>query len=510
MRKLLYSIAFVAVLAASTSCNGWLETSPSDSVDSGKIFDSAQNAMTAMNGIYRAMYSGGWGAYWNDENGGIMAYITASDLMGEDHIQYAQSSGWFYYDYTYGISSDWTISYGRQGQCWNFFYTIINNANNIIAQEENIQDDPSYANYVLGQAYAIRAYAYLWLIQNFQQCDPELPGVPIYKEPTTIESKGAGRGKVKDVYSLINEDLEIAITMLEGLPQEHPSHIDYYVANGIKARALMVQKKYPEAIVAAKEALKKPGAGIAPMSELAHVNDVSKKNVLWGLAIQSDQSLGLWGIYSHIDADCGTGYSDEMHLISAWLYDNMSLTDGRRDWWTAPLPKDEWEEGSSKMSYCQVKLVFKDATLGTGDYILMRMEEMALIVAEAACHREDYDTAREYLSKLLVERDPDYATELATVPDSKEINGETSLVKDDSLMDYILFNRRVELWGEVSRMHDLQRLGLKMNREYSYAENNHTYPVSYPAAFKRFIYAIPLEEFNGNTALDPVNDQNPM
>ena len=77
-------------------------------------------------------------------------------------------------------------------------------------------------------------------------------------------------------------------------------------------------------------------------------------------------------------------------------------------------------------------------------------------------------------------------------------------------MDYILLQRRIELWGEVSRMHDLQRLGLGMDRTYSYPDNNHSSQKKYPAADKHFIYAIPLSEFDGNTALDPVADQNPL
>lgn len=500
------------MLMFGTGCEGLMETAPTASLGSEQIFSSANSAQAAINGMYRAMYTAEWGSSWNHENGGIMAYTLASDLMGEDHIQNASGSGWFWYDYTYGIGGDYIYSYGRQGQCWNFFYTLISNANNIISNEANIQDDPDLANYVVGQAYAMRAYCYLWLVQNFQQCDPELPGVPVYTEPTTIESKGVGRGKVKDVYARINEDIDEAITRLSetSVAQQHASHIDQYVAQGIKARALMVQKQYPEAAAAAKEALKKPGAAIVPFSETTKVNDVAKKNVMWGLAIQTDQSIANAGVYAHIDADAGGTYSNgAQFLISAWLYDSMPETDARRAWWTAPLPQEEWVDGTSKKSYVQVKMVYKDASLGTGDYILMRMEEMALIVAEAACHGGDYATAREYVAMVTSQRDTDWETNLAAVADGKDINAETS-VSINNLMDYILFQRRVELWGEVSRMHDLQRLGLGVNRGYAYEGNNHIYGEVMDPASKEFIYAIPLSEFDGNTALDITVDQNPL
>ena len=139
----------------------------------------------------------------------------------------------------------------------------------------------------------------------------------------------------------------------------------------------------------------------------------------------------------------------------------------------------------------------------------MRMEEMALIVAEAACHDKDYTTAREYVAMVTSQRDSEWEANLAAVTDGFDINTQTSSTINN-LMDYILFQRRVELWGEVSRMHDLQRLGLGVIRDYTYVGNNHLDQSSYEPKSKQFIYAIPQFEFDGNDALDPKVDQNPL
>lgn len=511
MKKYLYILFAAALMSVCSSCEDQLETAPSDSLGSEQIFATASSALTAVNGIYRAMYVSEWGSGWEHENGGIMAYILASDLMGEDHIQNKSGSGWFYSDYTYGIAGDYTHNASRQYQCWNFFYTLISNANNIIAQEKNIQDDPDMAKYVVGQAYAIRAYCYMWLVQNYQQCDPTLPGVPVYTEPTEITSKGKGRGTVQNVYDRVNTDYVEALNRLTttSVAKMHASHIDQYVAYGLQARAFMVQKKYAEAEAAAVEAMKTT-ARIVPFSETNKVNDVAKANVMWGLAVQTDQSPGNAGVYAHIDADSGNSYSTgAQFLISAWLYDMMPETDARRAWWTAPLPESEWVNGTSKKSYVQVKMVYKDVSLGTGDYILMRAEEMALIAAEAACHQKDYTAARDYVAKVTSQRDTEWEANLAAVEDGFDYNTETSSTINN-LMDYILYQRRVELWGELPRMHDIQRLGLGVNREYTYVGNNHVDQSTYEPGYKRFIYAIPLSEFNGNTALDLEKDQNPL
>ena len=514
MKKLAYIILSITFLALNFGCADHLNTESTTSAKEDVIFSSASNAMASINGAYRSMYSMGWGSAWEHENGGIMAYITASDLMGEDRLMNNMGSGWFYMDYAYSILGDYTNSAGRQYQCWNFFYTLISNANYIIAHEsdEALQDDPDLANYLFGQAYAMRAYCYLWLVQNYQQNDPSLPGVPIYTEPTTIASKGKGRGTVQDVYDRINEDINTAISYFDNssVEQQHPSHIDKYVAYGIKARAMMVQHNYKEAVTAAKEALKKPGISMAFTTT---VNDVTADNVMWGLEILTDQAIGNAGIYAHMDADCGGTYCVAQHLISSWLYNQIPATDSRRAWWTDPAEADENSAlPSYQKPYIQHKLVYKNVASGTGDYILMRAEEMALIVAEAACHDKDYTTAREYVKMVTSQRDSDYEANLAKYPDSNVITTETSS-HIASLMDYILFQRRVELWGEFPRMQDLQRLGLPMHRNYSYQPNNHTtdgIPYDYEAGYDGFIYAIPLEEFNGNTALNPETDQNPM
>ena len=114
MRKLFYIFIIAVVSSSLFSCSKHLETAPTDSVGSDKVFASASNAMAAINGMYRAMYSAQWGPGWQHENGGLPAYILASDLLGEDHIQNKSGSGWFWYDYTYGIASDFTNASGRQ------------------------------------------------------------------------------------------------------------------------------------------------------------------------------------------------------------------------------------------------------------------------------------------------------------------------------------------------------------------------------------------------------------
>ena len=52
-----------------------------------------------MDGIYRLMYTNGWSVNWSPEHPGLAGFTLVRSLMGEDHFQYSQGNGWFYFDY---------------------------------------------------------------------------------------------------------------------------------------------------------------------------------------------------------------------------------------------------------------------------------------------------------------------------------------------------------------------------------------------------------------------------
>lgn len=517
--KKIYSILAIATILLATSCEkNYLNTDPTDRVSGTSIFSSAENSLSAINGIYRLLYSGNWGSGWQAENGGLPAFILAFDLMGEDHIMDGQGSGWFFEDYRFGIWGDYTHNAGRQYQLWNFFYTLVCNANYILANTDEsgnpaLEGDPAIAKYVIGQAYAVRSFAYMWLVQLYQQNNPSLPGVPLYNEPTVAGTEGKGRGTVQNVYDQANSDIDKAIELLEasGVAQKHKSHIDKYVAYGLKARHALVQHDYATALSAAQKAMQ--GASIASFSEIAHVNSNAVKNVLWGLAIQTDQAIGNWSIYAHMDADSKGTYSKARHLIGNWLYDQIPSTDARKGWWTAPLPEEEWgtagTDQGSKRSWCQTKLVYISAAASTGDHILMRAEEMYLIAAEAACQLGQYSQAREYLNAVCSTRDSKYAERIAKFSDSSSYSDNTT-APVTTLMEEILLQRRIELWGELPRMFDLQRLHLGYDRNWTGTNHTQTIQsVNTSAGSPAFILWIPQSEFDGNANMDAERDQNP-
>lgn len=521
----IYKILLLLIFSVvAFSCQKELDTNPTDSTSGDVLFSDVNKANVALNGIYRAMYvAEDWSANWAPEEFGTTAFTLTYDLMGEDMVQAEGGSGWFWYDYIYNVKSDYTHKSGRPYAVWYFYYTIISNANSIIAAKENIAGAPSEINSLIGQAYALRAYSYFNLIRFYQQTykgNESAPGVPIYTEPTTNASKGKPRGTVADVYAQIDADIDTAMARLDpnvAAPRTHISHIDYYSANGIKANIALEKNDWATAEEAAKEAMT-GGTTMLTKEDINKgfaFNDANASTVLWGAQIISEQIDAGYSLFGHMDSSVDGTYAENARkCISSWLYDQMSDDDVRKNnWWLGPLEQND--ALGVHFSYNQLKFRFSDPGSSLGDFIYMRHEEMMLIEAEAMCMQEKYTQARGVLEDLMAERDANY--DISSLTDANTLttndpNGPTTPAGGSkTLLDEIILQRRIELWGEVGRIMDIKRLKTGFTRDF--AGSNHpdklltinTLDPEYPD----FVMSIPQSEFDGNNNMDETTDQNP-
>lgn len=521
----LYKIFTILILSAVVfSCQDELDTNPTDSTSGDILFADVQKANVALNGIYRAMYvADEWSDNWADEEFGTTAFILTYDLMGEDMVQNEGGSGWFWFDYRYNVKSDYTHKSGRPYSVWFFYYTMISNANAIIAAEEGMEGAPSEISSLIGQAYALRAYAYFNLVRFYQQTyvgNQNAPGVPIYTEPTTNASEGKSRGTVADVYTQIDADIEKAIALLDpqvAAPRVHPSHIDYYVAHGFKANVALEKNDWATAEAAANIAMS-GGTSMLTMSELNGgfaFNNVNANTVIWGAQIIAEQIDDTESLFGHMDAGVEGVYAETARkCISSWLYNQMSDDDVRKNmWWLGPLENDA--EIGAELSYNQFKFQFSDPSNSLGDYIYMRHEEMMLIKAEAMCMQGNYSGARTVLQELMAERDPGY--DISGLTDANTLtvndaNGPTTPAGGaKTLLDEIILQRRIELWGEVGRILDIKRLKTGFTRDFE--GSNHPDKLltrnTLDPEYADFVMSIPQSEFDGNDIMDEAVDQNP-
>jgi starch-binding outer membrane protein, SusD/RagB family len=501
------TILSIAMLGCSEDI---LDTTPTDSVSGERVFETVENAYTAINGIYRAFYVYGdeWVTGYEPENSGIAAHQLGTELMGDDMLMDKAGSAWFWYDYKYWVRAEVNSTADRPYSWWNMFYKIINNTNYILAYVDDAAGNSLDRNNIKGQAFALRAYAYFNLIELYQrtynghQTDP---GVPIYTEPTNNNTEGNPRGTVEEVYAQINADLDSAISRLQNaIPQKHISHIDLYVAHGLKARVALVQNNWEVARDNAILARSKAGLNLMTTTELT--NGFSSKNTewMWGSEVNEEHSLSWPSFWSHMDSNVDGSYaSSARKCISSWLYNQISSNDIRKNWFNDNTGNDAT---GPNFRYNQKKYRVKTAGSWSNDLLLMRAAEMYLIEAEARCRLSQFTEARDVLTDLCGYKDSNFAVDLANYPDGNTLNI-TSAGNVLNLLDFIILQRRIELWGEGLRYSDIRRLKKGCQRDF--AGSNHPDKTNTEADSWEFTFMIPQKEFDGNVNMDPATDQNP-
>ena len=523
--KSLYKYLFIGLVAGVTfaSCSKEdLETAPTTSMSGASLMTNANAALVPLNGIIRSMYTAGWSTSGNvDQCFGISAHALCADLMGEDMIMSDMGNGWFWYDCVYNDKNFFARTDWRNYDLWNAFYTWISNANYILAAEETMEGAAADKNYVLGQAYVIRAYSYFMMAQYFARTykgHENEPCGPIYTEPTTPETQGQPRATVAEVYAQITSDIQKGVSLLSTAHAvTTKSHIGYDVALGIQARIALVMEDWQTALSASKKAMEVTSATPVTVDQFAGLNSTDAKNVMWGADIITDQ-VGMYAsLFAHMDASAElyTGANTgALKQINKELYAKMNPTDARAchlaadgtyksGWWNTAF------EGNEDGGYQQEKIKFLDQQTWTGDYIWMRYEEMLLTAAEAACRLNDEASAKSYLNKLMSFRDPAYDC-------SKKTGTQLGKLTNDwtgSLLEEILIQRRLELWGEFGRVYDIRRLKQGFRRttamgwpaeallEGRPSENPENY---------MWVFTIPQSEFDGNINMSADKDQNPL
>lgn len=482
-----------------------LETTPSDAMAGNDLVTTPTKALISLNGIYRSMYNAGWSTTANTHQCfGISAYNLMADVMGEDMIMNGSGSGWFWYDCIYNVKARYTSSAWRSYDLWSAYYTWIAQVNYLIEAQDVMQGEEADKKYVLGQAYAIRAYSYFMLAQSFARTykgHESDPCCPIYTEGTVAGTDGKPRATVAEVYDQITADIETAVAMLKDTKRKHISHINYAVACGFQARIALVMEDWATAQSAAIEAIKNSGCSIQAVKDFAGVNSTTAKNVMWGAKIQADQSGLYAGFFTHMDASAGKYGNTARKQINKELYDKMSGTDDRLAWWN---PNDPVNENNG---YQQEKFKFSNIQTWEGDYIWMRVEEMYLTVAEAACRLGDETTSLNHLNALMKKRDASYSCNKTGTALGKLTSDETG-----SLLEEIITQRRIELWGEFGRIYDIRRLRqgfvrtAAMGWPASALLTNR--PSDDPECYM-WVLTIPQAEFDGNASMDAATDQNP-
>ncbi|OAV67321.1 SusD family protein [Bacteroidales bacterium Barb6XT] len=464
MNKNIITLLLVGLSVLLASCEeDFMETKSTQDVEPSQVFETTKGAMMAVNGLHKLMNQSSLTSYISYAEGGFETFMIWMDMLGEDLVfteanaQYQTAARWELHR-TIGSST----AYDHVAYHYRLFYNFIANANQIIDNTDNAEGPQSEKDYIKGQAYAYRAFAYYHLVQAWgerykAEGNNTQLGVILR---TTNSTENLPRSTVEEVYTQINSDLDEAVRLLAPLnvKRENKSHIDIHVARGLKARVLLTQGKWREAAELAQLVTNNAGAKLQDDTYITLANrmsDQTNTEWLWGKKSQEDQAGYLSDFHSFM-SNMNVSYNrNTPRAIYNLLYNRITDTDVRKKVWFPNAQDPDFEPhpvvptSGRIRNYMANKFVLANETAKCGDVPYMRLPEMILIAAEGYARAGEYQKAAQTLYPLAHHRDPAY-----------QLSAKTG----NELIDEIMFQRRIELWGEGFRWLDLKRLNLPLDR----------------------------------------------
>ncbi|HSK14081.1 MAG TPA: RagB/SusD family nutrient uptake outer membrane protein, partial [Phnomibacter sp.] len=372
-----------------------------------------------------------------------------------------------------------------------FYYRLISNANVLIEGIDAAEGPENEKRWIKGQAYAYRGWGHFQLVQLFGERyrageNNNQLGITLLLESSL---EGKPRNTVEEVYTSINSDLAEAATLLVGYNRTGSapkSNFNVNVVRGIQARVALVQGKWDEAATHAIAA--RQGFNLMTNAEyLSGFNNAANQEWMWGSTQISDHNTFFYSYFAYMSANFNsTVLRTQPRAINANLWNSIPDTDIRKQCWdrtgaTVPIPP-----GGARVPYQNKKYMAASSSLSIGDVVYMRAAEMYLIEAEARARQGQFGAAQDALFTLVRNRDASYVKSTST---------------GQALIDEILWNRRVDFWGEGFRFTDLKRLNLPMDRR---GIPNHLIALiqvnNVPAGDKTWQWLIPRDELNQNSA----------
>jgi hypothetical protein len=489
-------LLILVVLSLLTACSkSYLDTPATDRIPEDQALTTTDGCWKLLNGIHRILYSSHMG---RQDMVGQGTNMMDMDLMGDD-ITISSVNDWYLYPYL------WLNSHKNPGSAtayfnYFFYYEIINNVNLLIDNVETVKGSQQDKRAILGQAYAYRGWAYFQMVQLYgERFDAGGSNTSAGLRITLhSQSEVKPRSSVKVVYNQINSDLDSAIFLLDGYKRANKSHLDKSVAQGIKARVALTQQDWNTAATMAKAA-RNSYALMDSTDYMSGFNDYKNQEWMWGSHQQENQTTYFTSFFAYMSCNFpALNIIISPRAIQDTLYRQILKTDVRWQLWDStgadqsfPVATDATgKEVGSRVKFMHRKFKVQNPELSIGDVPLMRASEMYLIEAEAYAHLGNNGAASSALYQLAKKRDASYTVSTAS---------------GTALLNEILIQRRIELWGEGFRFYDLKRLNLPLDR------SRHAFLPSYqksvPAGDSKWQFAIPQAEID---ATGGIITQNPL
>ena len=203
MKNLINRIILIVIVMTSFSCSDFLQYDQKGEPTNTTFWKTEVDAQRAADGLYYFMGEAGISGR------GFMHYYNCSDDVVTGRAQGGTDKMKnFIADFTRDVTQNWPI-----------MYRIIRRANEMILNIPKMEISETVKNRTLGEAYFMRAWAYLWLAPYYGD-NGENGGIPIVAEDLTMEELDVPRPKtVSENYEYCIADFERAASMLPYLDE---------------------------------------------------------------------------------------------------------------------------------------------------------------------------------------------------------------------------------------------------------------------------------------------------
>ena len=480
--KYLGSSASIAICALSlTGCVE--ETLPQSSTATDKVVAESTSATEGNANGMPAYASDVWSTsshcYF-----GYPAEMIVRDMLTGDYTHVGETG--YSHFISWGRNQNMGQDYMKQQFHWNYYYGFLGSVNGVIRaiDEETAAAGPlAY----LGTALAYRAMLYLDLARMYEFLPNDIFTEGKNSEGTTVlnltvpivddkiteaEAENNPRVTREEMFEFILGDLDKAEKYIVNLTNRSSNSMpDLACVYGLKARLYMWVENYPKAQEFARKAI--DAATVSPITESVALNLTTGYNrfsdFMWSI-VQNSETYAVqtgiinWTSWVSNQTTFGyTGASTALYVcIDKSMYERISDTDWRKKQWVAPAgsalegQSNYMSEADRQLIPAYASLKFRPNEADAEDYLIgassavpmMRVEEMYFIEAEAAEH-VSAGTGIALLTDFMKQyRDPAYA------------------FKGGDAIDEIVFQKRVELWGEGHTFFDIKRLNMSVTRGY--------------------------------------------
>lgn len=470
-----YLLLIFTTVALYSCKKDFLDKEPSQYISADQLQRASQFDPALLNGnisgLYTTMYvTGSGGTDLQHDDFGQKSWDIYMDMLASDMVLGATNYGWYSTVARYQVATNYAANEAYMP--WRYYYRIIFGANTVIDALGGTTAVPEQTveKHTMGQAKAMRAYAYFYLSQLYARGYNETEKIlPIY-----VDTKVPNQPKstAKEVYDLMVSDLTEAIDYLSDFNRVSKDQVDQWVAKGLLAYVLAArgsQADLQQVVSVTNDIINNGGFSITNRAQtVANIdatsgrvtnpesgfNNIATPSWMWGvdLTLASDLDLVSW--WGQVDVfTYSYAWAGDPKTIDSSLYVVIPAEDIRKNQF--------FEYYGDGVLYPANKFFDPGRREGgqrnvTTDYLYMRVDEMYFLNAEANARLGQDAAARTAVKAILTER----------LPDVSYIDG----LSGQALKDEIYLQSRIEFWGEGKTY-----LALKRNKRSVTRGSNHLF-----------------------------------